>query len=76
MKSRLFDELMQSMREAREHSQRKRELRTAVLPVAPTAMSAEHDRSLEVGMRDPSAVFVGLAQPKRPPQKTTETKAP
>lgn len=114
MKNELFDELMQSMGEAREHAQGKRELRTTVLPAVPAAMNAEHVRSLrervnasqavfarflnvstrlvqawetdkrrpagaalrllEVGMRNPSAVFVGLAQPKRAAQKATETK--
>lgn len=57
MKKELFAELMESMGEALEHATGKRELRTTVLPEAPTAMTAMDIQALRAGLNASQAVF-------------------
>lgn len=57
MKKELFGELMQSMGEALEHAQRKRELRTTVLPPRPRTMEARDVRRLRDSLNASQAVF-------------------
>lgn len=57
MKKRLFDELMQSMGEALEHAQGKRELRTTSLPAPPPRMGAKEVRRLRDSVNASQAVF-------------------
>jgi putative transcriptional regulator len=57
MKDELFAELMQSAREALEHAQGKRELRTTVLPDPPKPMTAAEIRALRQTLRASQAVF-------------------
>jgi putative transcriptional regulator len=57
VKKALFDQLMQSMNEALEHAQGKRELRTTVLPGAPRPMRAADIRRLRKKVNASQAVF-------------------
>ena len=57
MKKELFAELMQSVEEALEHAQGKRELRTTVLPEAPRPMSSTDIRAIRQELNASQAVF-------------------
>lgn len=57
MKKELFGELMQSVGEALDHARGKRDLRTTILPDAPTSMSADDIRALRRKLNASQAVF-------------------
>lgn len=57
MKEDLFAELLQSAKEALEHAQGKRELRTTVLPAPPAPMGAGEIRKLRATLHASQAVF-------------------
>lgn len=57
MKKQLFDELVQSMGEALEHAQGKRELRTTILPGRPRPMESDDVRRLRNSVNASQAVF-------------------
>jgi putative transcriptional regulator len=57
MKQDLFQELMTSAREALEHAQGKRALRTTELPAAPTAMTAAEIKAVREQVNASQAVF-------------------
>ena len=57
MKPELFADLMASMNEALDHAKGKRELRTTVLPPAPTPMTAAQVQRVRKRMNASQAVF-------------------
>lgn len=57
MKAEMFDDLMESMRQAVEHAKGKRDLRTTVLPAGPTAMRPKDVKRLRRQVNASQAVF-------------------
>jgi putative transcriptional regulator len=57
MKEKLFNELMESLGEALEHAQGKRELRTTVLPAPPAPMDAQAVKKVRKKLNASQAVL-------------------
>ena len=57
MKKATFDALMESMQQALEHAQGKRELRTTVLPDPPAPMTAKKVKALRAELNASQSVF-------------------